>query len=264
MILIRQSYRSGNALRQAELDRAAELNASAGLFAAVSEVDGSAGRLTYDDLFSHAARSFPGEICVVANSDISFDDSLRLAVPLVRENALVTLSRWESEAGPVMGGHVADEDHGKLFSQSQDTWIFVAGGLPRFRTDFQLGILTCETRLAYEAAAAGVTVLNPALSVRSWHHHASNDRTYRLGDSYEGPRYLPRLTTAEGAIAEGYVIDRTRRPKGRIVRLAGSATAFAGQTANRPFLDAAEPLPRQLRRLKIGLRSPVFIRRRCG
>lgn len=255
MFLIRQDYTSPNALRQAELERAARINASSGLFAGVGLVDGTKRRLTFGDLFDYAHRHYPSEVCVIANSDISFDRTLALVIPHVRPNVLITLSRWENTSGPVMGGHVVDEEDGKLFSHTQDVWIFQGGGLPHFRADLQLGILACETRLAYEAAAAGVIVMNPALSIRTQHHHASNVRTYTKKDVYTGPRYLPRITTIDAPIAEGYVIDPSRRPKRRVVRLTGSAEDFSLAMADQPRFAGS---------YRLSFRSPIYFRQRTA
>lgn len=255
MFLIRQHYTSPNASRQAELDQAARANAACGLFAGIGIVDGTRRRLTFRDLFDYAHRTFPNEVCVVANSDISFDHTLSLVIPRVLPHVLIALSRWENESGPVMGGHVIDEEDGKLFSQTQDVWIFRGGALPSFRSDQQLGMLACETRLAYEAAAAGVVILNPALSIRTRHHHKSNIRTYTKKDICKGPRYLARITTIDAPIAEGYIIDPSRRPKRRVVRLDGSADAFARQIA--------EP-PRMFGSYRISLRSPIYFRQRSA
>lgn len=255
MFLIRQKYTSPNAARQAELDHAARVNASSGLFAGVGLVDGTRHRLTFRDLFDYAHRTFPNEICVIANSDISFDHTLSLVIPRVQPNVLIALSRWENESGPVMGGHVVDEEDGKLFSQTQDAWIFRGGAIPPFRADQQLGILACETRLAYEAAAAGVVILNPAISIRTRHHHQSNVRTYTRKDVYKGPRYLPRITTIDAPVAEGYVIDPTRRPKRRVVRLDGSAENFALQMAEQPPAAGS---------YRLSFRSPIYFRQRSA
>jgi hypothetical protein len=253
MFLIRQDYTSPNAARQAELDHAARVNASSGLFSDIGLVDGTKQRLTFADLFDFAHKTFPDKVCVVANSDISFDQSLKLVLPLILPNTLVALSRWENDTSPVMGGHVHDEESGKLFSHSQDVWIFRGGCLPPFPADQPLGTLACETRMAYEAAAAGVLLLNPALSIRTRHHHASNIRTYTKKDICHGPRYLARITTTDAPVAEGYVIDAKRRPKRRIVRLSRSAEAFAEQMANRPI---------DRRSVRLAFRSPIYFRQR--
>lgn len=211
MILIHEHYTSPDAIREAELARVRQLNAAAGLFATIQPVaDG--GRKTFADLFALAAERFAGEVCVVANSDIAFDDSLSRVEELFQQPArplLVALSRWDDPSGPSMEGRI-DPTTWRFYSHSQDTWVFRAGHLPPFDARFTLGIPACESRLAYEAVAAGLAVLNPALSIRTWHHHASAVRSWRLQDAYKGPLYFPRLTTLEADGCEGYVLDRSR------------------------------------------------------
>ena len=77
--------------------------------------------------------------------------------------------------------------------------------------------------MTYEAVTAGVVVINPALSVRTWHHHSSAVRSWKPEDAYRGPFYFPRLTTLEGADSEGFVLDRTGwRTRKEIVRTAAA------------------------------------------
>lgn len=169
-------------------------------------------RKSFADFFRLAAERFAGEVCVVANADIAFDDSLREAAALLGSSPrplLVALSRWDDPSGPSMEGRV-DPARWRFYSHSQDTWMFVAGGLPPFDAGFTLGIPACESRLAHEAFRAGVGVFNPALSVRTWHHHASGTRTWKRADAYRGPLYFPWLTTLETASCEGYILDRGR------------------------------------------------------
>ncbi|MFM1902656.1 MAG: hypothetical protein RLZZ440_556 [Planctomycetota bacterium] len=220
MILIHEHYTSPDPAREAELAGVRERNAAAGLFATILPVaDG--GRKTFADLFTLAAERFPGEVCVVANSDIAFDASLAAAEALLRRGArptLIALSRWDDPSGPSMEGRI-DPTTWRFYSHSQDTWMFVAGRLPPFGAGFTLGIPACESRLAYEAVAAGVAVINPALSVQTWHHHASAVRSWQLKDAYRGPLFFPRLTTLEADGCEGYVLDRTRwRTRKQVVR----------------------------------------------
>jgi hypothetical protein len=220
MNLIYEHYLPPDPVRAAELVTVRERNAAAGIFAAILPVaDGP--RKTFADLFDLAARRFPGEICVVANSDIAFDASLAGAEALIRRHPrplLVALSRWDDPSGPSMEGRI-DPATWRFYSHSQDTWVFVAGGLPAFNAEFTLGIPACESRLAYEATQAGVAVVNPALSVRSWHHHASAVRSWRLKDAYRGPLLFPRLTTLDADSFEGYVLDRSGwRTRKEVVR----------------------------------------------
>jgi hypothetical protein len=248
MILLQQAYRSADPRRQAELDEARALNDSCPAIAEVCTVEGSDRRWTFADLFAMAAERFPGRPCVVANSDISFDATLALAEPLLGPGVLVALTRWDDPTAPSMDGRT-DAAAARFFSHSQDAWIFRAGSLPAFDADFQLGIPWCENRLAYEAAAGGAVILDPALSVRARHHHGTNVRTWRRGDAYRGPLYYPRLTTAERPVAEGLVLTAGWTPRAVPVTLTGDPADFAAAVA------AAAA-----RRRRIGLRGPVYLR----
>jgi hypothetical protein len=256
MILVQQRYQSPNTARQAELDRCREINAGLDAFAHVEIVDGTARRWTFGDFFRLAAERYAGEICVIANSDIAFDDSIALAGPLAEEGMLVALSRWDDPAAPSMEGRVAG-GHWHFFSHSQDAWVFKAGAMPAFPADIQLGIPQCESRLAYEAAAAGIAVVNPALSIRAFHHHASAVRSWRRKDGYRGPLLFPRLTTVEAIEPEALVVERLGRFRKReaVVRLSGGPGALAATLAE----QVAE---RQKKSFKIGLRSPFYFRER--
>jgi hypothetical protein len=219
MILLHEQYASPDPARAAELAQARERNAAAGVFSEIVPL-ASGRRGSFADFFRLAAERFAGEVCAVANADIAFDDSLRGAAELLRawpRPLLVALSRWDDPSGPSMEGRI-DPVRWRFYSQSQDAWLFIAGSLPAFEAAFTLGRPACENRLAYEAFRAGVGVVNPAISVRAWHHHASGVRTWKLADAYQGPLYFPRLTTLEGASREGYVLDRGWfRPRKEIV-----------------------------------------------
>lgn len=248
MILIQQTYRSPDPLRQAELDEARAINAACPAIDEVCLVAGSERRWTFADLFGLAAERFSGRACVVANSDISFDGTLAQAGEILRPGVLVALTRWDDATAPSMDGRT-DAAAARFFSHSQDAWIFVAGALPPLRADFQLGIPWCENRLAYEAAAAGAIVLDPALSIRARHHHATNVRTWRRGDAYRGPLYYPRLTTAERPAAEGLVLTGGWAKRAVAVTLTGAPADFAAALA------AGSARPR-----RIGFRAPVYLR----
>lgn len=252
MILLQQRYDSPDPARQAELLAARAANAACRAFTETFDVDGAAKRWTFADLLALAADRFRGEACVIANSDISFDGSIAHVRQLLRSNMLVALTRWDDDTAPSMEGRV-DPATWRFYSQSQDAWIFLAGGLPPFLADFQLGVPRCENRFAYEAAAAGVVVVDPALSVRTRHHHATNVRTWKRADSYPGPLFFPRLTTLDVPVAEGLVLDRRWGKLERTVTLSADATDFAAQLRARSEV-AGRP--------RIGLRSPFYLRRR--
>jgi len=254
MILLQQSYRSPQPERQSELDHVRRVNAAVGAFESVAEVDGAARRWTFGDFFRLAGERFPGRICVLANSDIAFDESIAAALPLARAGGLVALSRWDDDAAPSMEGRVAGAGW-HFFSHSQDAWIFEAGGLPPFEAEFQLGIPQCESRLAYEAARAGVVIVNPALSIHARHHHVSAVRSWRRKDGYRGPFLFPRLTSVAVETPEAIVVERRGRFRKleAVVRLTGAAEDF------RRELESAAA-SNGLWNGRIGLRSPFYRR----
>lgn len=254
MILIQQRYVSTDPARQAELDCAYAINEQCHVLARTVAVDGAARRWTFADLFELAARDFPGQVCVIANSDISFDASLAAVEPLLATpSVLVALTRWDDDTAPSMEGRV-DPVTWRFYSQSQDAWIFRAGDLPSFPADFQLGVPRCENRLAFEAARAGIVVRNPALSIKARHHHTTNLRTWKRADHYRGPLLFPRLTTSADISPEGLVLARGARKREAVMRMGDGALVEAAVTT--PFRL------RDLRRARIGLRSPFYIRRR--
>lgn len=255
MILLQQTYESPHRERQAELDRVREINAAEKTFRQVVPVEGSAKRWTFADFFRLADERFPGQVCVVSNSDIAFDGSIALAAPLAEAGRMVALTRWDDASGPSMEGH-SSGDHWHFYSHSQDAWIFKAGGLPAFEAGFQLGIPACESRLAFEAAAAGVVVVDPALSIRCHHHHASAVRSWRRRDGYRGPMLFPRLTTCDRLDPEALVVVRSRFTKREwTVRLTDRPDDFQAQMNHTAAVGS-------LKTMKIGLRSPIYFRRR--
>lgn len=252
MILIQQAYVSADPVRQRELDEARERNQAAGVFTAIETVPGDARRASFADLLRFAAERFAGRACVIANSDIACDASLALAEPLLAGDApvIVALTRWEDAAGPSMEGRVDPADW-RFYSHSQDAWVFVAGRLPSFPADFLLGIPGCESRFAYAAAAAGVRVVDPALSIRIRHLHASGTRTWTRRQAYAGPHLFPRLVTTDEPAGAGLVLHRTFwGSRETPVAFTGDARAFAASLAARQ------------RGGRIGLRSPLYVRGR--
>lgn len=254
MILIQQRYASPDPMRQAELDRAHEINTTCAAIERVVAVEGDTKRWTFADFFELAARDFPGEVCVVSNSDISFDGTLALATALFESpSVLLALTRWDDDTAPSMEGRV-DTTTWRFYSQSQDAWVFRAGALPSFDANFRLGVPRCENRLAFEAARAGVVVMDPALSIRARHHHATNIRTWRRGDHYSGPLLFPRLTTVDVGAAEGFVLNRRLRKHEAVVALGDGSQVEAAATAPVRVRDVW--------RMRVGIRSPFYVRGR--
>jgi hypothetical protein len=126
-------------------------------------------RLMFRDLFGYANRELPGRPVIVANNDIFFDHTLARLDGYPLEGRFLCLSRWDIQAD----GSAHFFDH----PWSQDAWIFQAPA-PEFPSDWHLGLPGCENRLAYEAQAAGLSLVNPSRTIRANHLHLSQVRHY--------------------------------------------------------------------------------------
>jgi hypothetical protein len=170
MILLSQWYKPRESQRRSELAEVREANESSGLFEQCVYVDGEKKRWTYGDFVDLAAQSLAGQVCVLANSDIKFDATIRSIEGSCKPMRLFALTRWESPASPHMVGHMVGD---RFFSGTQDTWVFVGGtvGRPERLSKIPLGYVGCENAFLGEMVMGGCEVFNPAIDVRTWHVH---------------------------------------------------------------------------------------------
>ena len=114
-------------------------------------------RLTYRYLFAYANREVPGRRVVIANADIFFDHTLSRLNDYDLTGCLICLSRCD----------VRPDGSWQLFEfeSSQDAWIFDSP-IPEFECDFPLGVLGCDNRLAWEAAAAGLILIEDVRTIQ--------------------------------------------------------------------------------------------------
>ena len=121
--------------------------------------------ITYGHLIDFANQNLAGKTVIIANTDIYFDCSLQALERYDLTNKVLALTRYD--CGAYKGWN------GKLWSRhdlSQDSWIF-RPPLRKFNADIKIGWLGCDNRLAYEMRRGAVHVLNPSLTVKTWHIH---------------------------------------------------------------------------------------------
>lgn len=127
-------------------------------------------RPTYSNYFKIISEVVePEDISIIANLDIYFDETILLAKDM-QSNECYALSRWETNFDGSKGKQVQDR------GDSQDAWIFKGKVKPVPNSDFLLGKLGCDNRIAYELMKAGYEVSNPSKSIRTWHVHQSGYR----------------------------------------------------------------------------------------
>lgn len=143
------------------------------------------GRPTFSQLF---AMCRPEMVNVITNSDIFFDAEAvaHLRAFPTEGNHCWALSRWDMKAD----GSCALWDHG----DSQDTYVVFGGphqidahtAMARadhepetlFETLFTQGVAGCDNKLLHVLREAGYVVSNPSRTVRSFHLHLSQYRSY--------------------------------------------------------------------------------------
>lgn len=118
---------------------------------------------------------FPDDINILCNSDIFFSKETIEQLQFFyqqesNQNKCLALSRWD----------FSPDKEPVLFERadSQDTWVFF--GSPKVKTsiEFFMGYAGCDNRLAYEIQQAGYEVLNPCKTIKTYHYHESNHRTW--------------------------------------------------------------------------------------
>ncbi|CAM9749410.1 unnamed protein product, partial [Ectocarpus sp. 6 AP-2014] len=154
-------------------------------------------RMTFRDAFRYSNDVLDGQVVLLSNSDIMFDESLaRLGDPstLDMANKVFALAAWQNQPSegpgddyPNMdhGDPNIDEDPGAMYgtmigdleftprTDSQDSWIF-RSPLPPAVADaasFEMGRPRCDGRLAQVLIDAGYVVTSPSLALVTRHVH---------------------------------------------------------------------------------------------
>ena len=150
-------------------------------------------RLTYADVIRWIAESpsVPEDaIIVFANADIYLEkESWKTLWSTSIKDVFLALLRWDVDeygGDPQLFGPRAD---------SQDTWVLDAASV-RARTwdsktlEFPFGKAGCDNSIAIEMMRQRFLVVNPALTLRTFHMHASELRDYDPRDIVKKPTYL--------------------------------------------------------------------------
>ena len=137
----------------------------------------------FDDYFAWAnAVSQPGDIAIIANTDIWYDDTIRLAETITNAQAFALL-RLESDGQPVLN-HA-----GQPRCDSQDAWIFRTP-IRHVGADYGLGTVHTDNALAYRLWKVGYDLRNPATDIHIHHLHASQVRRPQYNTVRIAPPWL--------------------------------------------------------------------------
>lgn len=149
-------------------------------------------RLTYADVIDWIQKNAPENVYVVfANSDIYLDVSWRILWSVNMENKFLSLLRYDMKED-------GKEEEAKLFGprpDSQDTWVVLSDSVKKKSwdlkaLDFSFGRAGCDNAINVEMLRAKFLVCNPSLSLRTYHVHGSEIRTYDPKDIVDKPMYF--------------------------------------------------------------------------
>jgi hypothetical protein len=148
------------------------------------------GRLTLQAVVRWIYDEAPkGSLVVFANSDIYLDDTWRTLWSVDMTNKFFSLLRWNDDpAGgePTLFGPRPD---------SQDTWVVAADSV-KVRAwdwaalDIPFGKGGCDNAFNVEFLRQKFLVVNPAISLKTHHVHASEIRNYDPRDIVDRPMYM--------------------------------------------------------------------------
>lgn len=169
------------------------LHSAAGARAADERIIGT--RLTYKKVLEVAATFPPDVIVVFANADICIDDATwRQLCEVDLTDKFLALLRYDVPAS----GRTEDATLFGPRADSQDTWVVRVADLQKrplavpaalATLDFPFGRMGCDNIVALEMLRQKFTVVNPALSLKTWHFHASGKRNYDKNDVIERPTF---------------------------------------------------------------------------
>ena len=144
-------------------------------------------RLTYQYYFDYAKNNIPEEdIIILSNSDMFFDESISLIKELNLSNKVLVLTRFCP-----YHGHWIDNNNNVIpygnQERSQDVWIW-KNPLDTKNIDFNfnIGVLGCDNKIAYQLHQASYQVWNPSYSIICYHKHKERD------DNRDRYAYMPK------------------------------------------------------------------------
>ena len=143
-------------------------------------------RPTYKDLFDYCNDNLKEQICIVANADIIFDDTLRYFKSIKMDKNFYALSRWEISTSNGKNWEIEPFDN----AASQDSWIFKTPILTSDEMNYTMGKPGCDNKITYNMRELGYTCRNPGKKVITIHFHPTHFRTYDWKDDRVPGPYL--------------------------------------------------------------------------
>ncbi len=139
-------------------------------------------RPTFTDMFAIANNcSVPGDIIIIANTDIYPAPGTRDLLKGLEANQCYSLARWD-EQPEGQKVHLNSRD-------TSDVWI-LRSPTAKIAGNFFMGKAGCDNAINYSIQQAGYKISNPSKSIMFYHLHNSQIKSYNPADKVMGPYLL--------------------------------------------------------------------------
>lgn len=159
-------------------------------------------RLTYFEMFKTVNQNFKNQLCIVANADVYFDESIVKLNQVDFNNKIIALSSYDSET--------------KLPEvNSYDSWVMKSINLPY--NEFELGKSNDDLRVVKNLMDNDIEILNPAKEVFSY--HVDSKKKLKYNDLPDGLIYIEpsmlnnNIRQKTTVIPEDKIIEIKEEPK---------------------------------------------------
>ena len=148
-------------------------------------------RLKYSDAVKYINDNLIGEVCILANSDIYFNQTLKKINRYNLSGKMFALLRYEYENDLDNLPKIYSNQWNEPRCDAQDTWIFISPlKIDLNKIDFSFGIPGCDNMFASIVQRfTPLLVTNPCYTIQSIHVHNSKFRTYSEKNRLHG-KYL--------------------------------------------------------------------------
>jgi len=138
--------------------------------------DENKSRLGFDYAISYTNNVLSGEICMIANSDLYYNDTLIFLNKYDFTNKVLAISRHEHSTQKLMDTPF----------RSQDTWVYISPvSVDISACNFKFGTPSCD-HIISDIFSRKNNIINPCITIQGYHCHASNYRTYTDRDIVHG------------------------------------------------------------------------------
>jgi hypothetical protein len=152
-------------------------------------------RLTYFEMFKTVNQSFRNQICIVANADVYFDESIVKANHIDYKNKIVALSSYDSVTK-------------QLEDFSIDSWILKSTTIPY--SEYRIGESHDDLRLISTLSENDIEIINPCKEIFSYHVDSNKKLKYIPNESLD---YVEPSTLKEKPVKREKIVEVKEEPK---------------------------------------------------